>query len=365
MLINKKFLSGGDQNSSTKDIEIFLSIIIIGYFGVKIVYGLFFGYYPEKYYYRNIEVTTNEGKATPTTENITLNAYIPGMWNNEMSDFVILLVLSFVVYIYTNMSQKSFIDQSGSISFTFLLGYIIGLGYPPIYTNYKNLLSNELQSSTLIKYIYLIAILGFIMFVVVMNYSSINGEDHKHRTNYVIYVIVIVLLFGGLLVSKKNSKNYNSVTYFYNNGEKCAFNKYGVLQSSGDLVKVTVPFTAFIILLLFSYEPSEIGMKSLYIFIYGLLLGILVSSVSYYGIEYFLQKHPQKQCEDLNECILKDMPVPQEPDKNASKGISNEPIIPDKNLSAVGINFKIPPIQIAIIITLVILTAYLIYFFLK
>jgi predicted membrane GTPase involved in stress response len=35
-----------------------------------------------------------------------------------------------------------------------------------------------------------------------------------------------------------------------------------------------------------------------------------VSSISYFGIEYFLVKQPEKECKDLNECILKEMPTP-------------------------------------------------------
>jgi hypothetical protein len=33
----------------------------------------------------------------------------------------------------------------------------------------------------------------------------------------------------------------------------------------------------------------------LYIFIYGVLLGIVVSGISYFGIEYFLVKMPEKE----------------------------------------------------------------------
>ena len=96
---NKKILFGGDTINPTKQLEVFLSIIILGYFGVKIVYGFFFNFYPDKYYYRDINITSNEGGDNSLSENITLNAYIPGMWNNEMTDFVTLVVLAYLVYI--------------------------------------------------------------------------------------------------------------------------------------------------------------------------------------------------------------------------------------------------------------------------
>lgn len=354
----KNFLIGGDQNS-IKKLEIFISIIIIGYFGIKIVYGSFFGFYPEKYYYKNVSITTNENNIT-NTENITLNALIPGMWNNEMVDLITLLVLAFVIYVYTNLSEKSYINEFGNLNLSFLFGYIIGLGYPAIYTNYKSLLSKELQSSNMIKYIYLLIFVVFIIFITIINYTSINPADTPHRISYAIYVIVIVLLLFGLILSRKKSKSFNSVTYFYNNGENCSFNKNGVLQTSGDIVNITVPFMVFILLLLFSYEPSEITMKNLYIFVYGLLLGILVSTVSYYGIEYFLQKNPEKQCNDKNECILKEMPTPvitQDPSLNIPN-IPSQTTTPDTNY-----NNRMSKLNIVLIIFIVLIIAYLIYMF--
>ena len=352
----KNFLSGGDSSNTLlgKKIEMFLSIIIVGYFGIKIVYGSFFGFYPEKYYYRNVEITSND-QSNNTAQNITVNAIVPGMWNNEMTDFVTLVVLAWVVYIYTNSSEKSFIDASGNLNFGFLFGYILGLGYPAIYTNYKSLFNKETQESNIIKYIYLICSMAFIAFIVILNYTSITPSEGNHKINYIMYVIVIALLFGGLLFSKKNTKNYNSVTYFYSNGENCSFNKYGVVQSSGDIIKITIPFMVFIILLLFSYEPIEITMKTLYTFMYGALLGVLVSSISYYGIEYFLQKTPQKQCDDLNECTLKEMPAPQIP-KNDT--IINVPNIPNNNTQTSSMS----GIKIALVIMLVLVVIYLIYF---
>ena len=54
-------------------------------------------------------------------------------------------------------------------------------------------------------------------------------------------------------------------------------------------------FASFILLFLFFYETETISNKFLYIFIYGVLLGIVVSGISYFGIEYFLVKMPEKE----------------------------------------------------------------------
>ena len=45
------------------------------------------------------------------------------MWNNEMTDFVTLVVLSYLVYVYTNVSGKSFIDKYGNLGLSFISSY--------------------------------------------------------------------------------------------------------------------------------------------------------------------------------------------------------------------------------------------------
>jgi hypothetical protein len=100
-IINKKNLFGGDMSQQfniiqNNQIQIFFTILILGYFGIKIVYALFFKYYPNKYYYRNIQITSND-EDNSNVENITLNAYVPGIWNNEMTDFITMLVLGIVI----------------------------------------------------------------------------------------------------------------------------------------------------------------------------------------------------------------------------------------------------------------------------
>ena len=45
---------GGDM----KVLQSYLALIILGYFTIKIIYGGFFKFYPDKYYYRNVDINT-------------------------------------------------------------------------------------------------------------------------------------------------------------------------------------------------------------------------------------------------------------------------------------------------------------------
>lgn len=337
------FLIGGGK---MENMQIFLSTIILGYFGIKIIYGYFFNFYPEKYYYRNIQINSNENSENNNiTENITLNAYIPGMWNNEMTDFITLIILVFIIYIYTNVYNKSFIDENGNLNLSFIFGYLIGLGYP--------IIKKSINISNIVKYILLII---FILSIIVINYRSTN---ELNKQNYLIYSFVIIIVFIGLFIGKKKYESYSTANYFYNNGEQCTFVKNGVLQTSGEVMNITMPFAVFIILLFFAYEPTDMNIKNIYTFIYALLLGILVSSISYYGIEYFLKKMPLKQCNNVNECTIKNMtPIIEEQEEQS---MSNNIIIVDPNSGNNGRK----TIKFILVLFILLIIIYLIYFNIK
>jgi hypothetical protein len=378
--IKKNILIGGDDSFNIKQLQKFFALIIIGYFGIKIIYAWFFKFYPQKYYYKNIKITSNE-EENNITKDIVINSFMPGLWNNEMSDFITLIVIAFIIYIFTNVSSKSIINQYGNFNMSFLFGYIVGLGYPAIFVNYKSFFD---KNSTLSKYFSLTFLVAIIINIIHLNFKSASQVGITHSINYIIYIVVFILLIFGILGTRKLSKNYSTVTYFNNDTEKCAFSKNGVIQSSGDNINITLPFLAFLIILLFSYEPSEMSVQNYYIFVYGLLLGIIVSGVSYFGIEYILNKVPEKECNSINECLIQEMPTP-----NINVNLSNiyselnnsEDNITDENtdnnnyIQNINTNIntnliknepiyrKISPLNLILIIFIVILSIYLVYYY--
>lgn len=302
-----KLLKGGNNLMDNIQLKLFFSIIIIGYFGIKIIYGTFFGYYPNKYYYKNVEITSNS-KDNHNIENITLNAYIPGLWNTEMTDFITTLVLCLIIYVFTYVTLKSVINDDGNINIGFIAGYIIGLGYPIFYINNDFTTNTQINNNyALVTFIIVLALTIF-----VINILTMINLTNKERGSYIVYVLVLLLLFFGLILSRKKSENYSVVTYFNSNNEECSFNKNGVIQTSGEWLNITLPFMSFVLILLCCYEPTDIISKYIYIMIYGLLLGCLVSGISYFGMEYFLEKTPEKVCNSVRECTMKKMALPVE-----------------------------------------------------
>lgn len=381
----KKIFGGNNILDYNNKIEKFIAIIIIGYFGIKIVYPLFFNFYPDKYYHRNIQINTND---LPTAHNITLNAYVPGLWNSEITDFITLLVLSYVIYIFTNFSSKSCVDSNGNLSLVFLCGYIIGLGYPAIKTSYFDFLQKKHDNSNLDKrdnynnyiiifsyFIYILLVIG----IIILNFISSNGTN-SGRMSYILYVVILALFVYGLISTRKKTNTFTKVSYFYNNGETCGYEKTNnnknvkntIVKSSEDQINITLPFIVFITLLLFSNEPFIIGIREAYIFIYALLLGALVSYISYYGIEYFLVKKPMRECDSLKECISKETTrtfnihdIVEEEDINIYKILDHniDPNLKNNIGSAISKYYhKISFIKLTLLIVLIFIIIYLIYY---
>ena len=105
-------------------------------------------------------------------------------------------------------------------------------------------------------------------------------------------------------------------------------------------------------------------MKNLYIFIYAILLGILVSSVSYYGIEFFLVRKPQTQCDDIANCNLTDYVDQSKTTTSTPIGLITDSNVLKKNTMINNIGF-ISWFKIALVILIIIISIYLIYYFLK
>jgi len=361
MNLLKKNLNGGYLENPYKQLEVFISLIILGYFGVKVIYGLFFKFYPSKYYFHNIEFTTNQNKNNASeTENVILNAYMPGMWNTEITDFVVTIILSLIIYIYTYSANKTMLDDQGNINIILLFGYLIGLGFPPMKSVLDSLISNE-ENQNIGYYIFncinlFIFIMILIFIILGSNYSKVNN-DFSNQVSYITYICVIFLLLFGLYISRKKEDVTGPVQYYYSNGKNCQTNDKKYIKSSSDILNLSPVFLVFISLLLFSYNPDDLAWKNIYIFLYGLFLGVFVSGISYFGIQYFLIKKPMKQCNSLNECLN------QKNNNEETEEIDNI----DNNQELLEINkFNTNNfIKLMLIIGLFLIISFLIYNFMK
>ncbi len=337
----KKILKGGENDSLAMDLRSFFYLIIIGYVGVKIVLGLLFKMYPEKYYTKNIIVQTNEPVnpfilkhnseaiqkqnlllVGPKTKKIIEKGLMPNMFNMEIMDLITVLVFSFIIFVFCFQSINQMIEGEKYLFNNFVvIGYIIGLAYPVFKSNLETLFSSDAVEPAYNNN-YLIAFVGW--FIVLISFTLFNDKiDVLDKVNYVCYAVIIGLIYYGIVKTKKTVVSYDTTTEVYNTGTQCSNDVKGNLKSSYDILNITMPMTAWVVLLLFSYSPSNPVMQFMYYFVFGVLLGIFVSGVSFFGLEYVLTKIPEEICQG-NDCRNKKLGFEEKINVKISSGKHSE-----------------------------------------
>jgi len=296
-------------NNSYKN---FLIVIILGYYGVKIVFSYFFKMYTNKYYDANILLNTTDNSGNNALKNIVINSYFPYTSNNDFSDFTILIILTFILYIFTENFVKS-IFKNSYLNINFLMGYIIGLTYPLI--NYSRKSSTTLVNSQLLnspydnslndkgsQIGYIIIIFFSIIFIAVITMGDSNTKTLNKIQLLLIYIIVIIIVLYGLYTSKDNKYTLQNMSISVPNSQNY-IQKF--LIYSGEKLQITAPFICWLLLLLYGITVNNNDNSFLLYIIYGILLGILVSGVSFYGIKYILNRDIINSCNSRSDCIAK------------------------------------------------------------
>ena len=351
-----------DGGSETKVLQSFLSLLILGYFGIKIVYGGFFHFYPDKYYYRSVDIQTNESNEVSgipaNTEKIALNSFMPGMWNNEITDFLSFMILAGINFVFTHIPSQNIFQSGGMVDSLFVIGFLIGLTFPIFYQNIKNSCQMNVQNQCT-KHNSIVLVMSIVILILlVFIQQNVSSKDSK--SNYFIYLTAITLLIIGLFYTRKLSRTYQKVTYYKNNEDKCTYKNTGYIYSSGEQLLITPAFASWILLFFFGSEPSNPQLLKFVNFLFGLLFGIFTSSMSYYGIDYFLIKVGEKSCNSVDECTLKDMPRPPEDTKTAD---ANEEIVKTNNLIDMNLSVNhVPTMRTILIVFIVLMMFYFLYF---
>ena len=291
---------------------------MLGYFGIKIFFGAF-KKYPNKYYQQNLEINKLNICSEECQDNkhdsdkVILDYFIPGIWNNEIYDLIITIILAGITYIFTEMTNRNLLNSFGFYNFAFIIGYLIGLNSP----YFKAVLDKDPCDSTpynksvritLTLFFYITVIIILILNV----FGAIETENGLFKlASYVIYIVVIVIIIVGLIATRKKDELYKKFLYKTYTQQHTDDGKYirspthkttGKYKLSSDNVVLTMTFIAWLFTLFFVYEPTNNVLLYFYNFINGVVLGVFVSGMSFYGCEYLLSKSPKKNCSTSNDC---------------------------------------------------------------
>lgn len=309
MKINKK--GGFNNNIISYDVNNklynFISVIILGYFGCKILLG-FFKIYPNN-----------------TSE-------------KELYNFITTIIFSLLIFLYTNQYNREIFGNQFTTNYLFFIGYIIGLNLPSIIPNIANEEHNNTKTYKSITYsliIFIILIISLLIYTGITNKLNDSMTIQPSIYNFILKIIIILIIIWGLIFTSKKSIIYDGD---YNNppselGKRiiinCPDNKkrecYSGLKdckdyseiycdkindiykkkSKGFTPNISLSIIFWILSLLFIYDSKSININKILLFLNGLVIGSFVSINSFYGISYILIDENEDYCTSYNECINK------------------------------------------------------------
>ena len=242
-----------------------------------------------------------------------------GLWNNEITDFIITVVLASITFVFTDMTRRGSIGMYGSINWFFLLGYLLGLNAPVVKESFIPYLKEEYHDFYKFINYFLVGVVVFIM--IIMIFLSARGAreleavlHHKGMGMYIVYLIGIITILCGLIIFRKKSYSNQKIIYDIHINNKCEKQKKETIKMSGDQIHLSMTLLAWLLSLIFVYDPPGTAGRYILYLVNGIVLGVFVSGMSYYGIEYLLRKVPAHKCKDKEKCLFPD-DKPETPDE--------------------------------------------------
>lgn len=299
----------GGGNSPDK-IRVFLFFIIFAYFASKVFFS-FFRFYPIK--------SSSE----------------------EIANFAQLIIFAGILFF---MSNIPILNNDQSINFPFWIGALIGLQLP-YYTELLIPFIQRRNESALVflRILFVIMVAGIVIFLTYVNFndSANNSNSNNSSISYFYVVFAVFFIILAIIVTRSPVKYFKSV---------CAFSEYGCCpdgvtaktapndkcgqdsppcaqpnapfggccpdgvtqkadingtncppiyqQTEGQNIQLNLSFLLWVMLFLFAfpYESKILG------FIHGAILGMFISSLSFYGMGFLLEKSDPIQCNSIQEC---------------------------------------------------------------
>ena len=284
----------------------YLVPLIFGYFLIKLFFATF-GVYPKKYYNQTMTINSNDEDADKES---VLNAYVPGLWNSELTDFLVMVMMSLILFFVKGNGRFPLL-QGGGINYILWISFTVGLFIPVLKTQIY-------ESSVDFDNFYsiLIAIIG--IFIVIYNLTFNSSNNNKG--GYAIFTGLIILITVLLYIFKNKSNVFANILYNVRdkNSESCT--RYDMenitVKSTGEEFSINIPFITWIVLLLFSFNNGPVNN-----IFNGILLGAFVGGVSFIGVQYPIIKTASDFCSSYEECQSKGIPSQDNTDSGSTADI--------------------------------------------
>lgn len=332
----------------TDKLQKYTTLLIIGYFGIKIFYAIF-------------------------------NKYSKKPLRDELSDFSIMMVMASLLYIFTNIDKRYLLGHLNNINWLFFVGYVVGLNIPFFYQSVSN--NEDITNNNALQYLFY-AVAVFIILIMLFLGIRTAGENPLY---YIMYLITIAFIIMGLILTRQKPRIYSATKlnrdmqnildelsrYFdtdrlikmidsdnfrdavKNNNETILVNiiktnlpnydtlsntqkedslnlflslkkpimQHGYLNSNGTYIKFGFALVGWILSLLFMYDADDDILNKFISVFNGITIGLFVAGTSFYGFEYLLRDQEEVKCFG-DDCKRDDNIFKNEQYKDISASIS-------------------------------------------
>lgn len=340
-------------------IQKFTALLIVGYFSVKIFYGIF-GKYTQK------------------------------PMKDEIVDFSVMIIMSALLYILTNMNQRTILGHLNNINWLFFMGYVLGLNIPFIYQQVMK--DDAIMTNNALQYLFYAVFITIILIMVFLSVKS--SSSNGNPLYYVMYLMMIAIIIAGIIITRKKPKIFattkldknlqdilDQLTKYFNNDDLIpmidsddfrnniqhfvqsnrsdmtditntmknynifftynslslkdqntvlnlliSLNKpiiqKGYLNSHGTYISFGLAMIGWLLSLLFMYDSDNNTVQNFISFFNGITIGLFVSGVSFYGFEYVLRDQVERQCFGDDDCQRKDMVMKDKEYEDLAAGLS-------------------------------------------
>lgn len=333
-------------------VQKYVTLLIVGYFGVKIFYGLF-------------------------------NKYSKKPMRDEMIDFSTMIVMGSLLYILTNIDQRSILGNLNKINWLFFIGYFFGLNIPFLYQMAMG--DENITSNIGIQYLFYAVSIFIVLAMLFIGVRS-SGDNPLY---YILYLIVIIFMIMGIVMTRQKPRIYeatklntdmqnildqlsryfdtdrliklidqsdfrdaikeaskNNPTQLVNlvksnlpeydtlteNQKMDVINlfvslnkpimQHGYLNVRGTRITFGLAMIGWLLSLLFQYDAGDNVLQNFLSVFNGITIGLFVSGVSFYGFEYLLSDQGEKKCFGDDDCRRKDMVLKNKEYKDLASSVS-------------------------------------------
>ncbi len=284
--------------ADTVNLKKYVMMITLGYFGIKILEG---AVHPGGRklggggYVGSSSCPQGSSGESSTTQGYSGGSSTPQ--GGEISNYAGMVTMAGVLFLLNNMMHRNIMGP------VYYFGFMLGLTAPFFRGSVLDTMDEKRRTS--LNYLLYTVILVTVFLMIYLTMTA--TDDVVYTTNYLLYILVILLTVAGIIFTKSTPKVYSTTAK--------KTEQKGMFERHGETVNLGMTISAWLVSLLFVADADSATANNMIGFVQGVFLGVFVSGVSIYGMHYILTPTEDRRCVG-DECRIKGMIINDLPSAN-------------------------------------------------